>query len=50
MFRTYNMGIGMMIAVDQEDVDKTLMSIRKAGETPYIVGEITAGEQGVTII
>ncbi len=49
MFRTYNMGIGMMAAVTQEDADKTMRAIRDAGETPYIVGEITAGEQGVTI-
>jgi phosphoribosylformylglycinamidine cyclo-ligase len=50
MFRTYNMGIGMIVAVDKEDTDKTIETIRNAGETPYIIGEITAGEQGITIL
>ena len=49
MYNTYNMGLGMIVAVDAKDVDKTLEAIRKAGEQPYIVGEIEAGEKGVTL-
>ncbi len=49
MYNTYNMGIGMMIAVDKEDVEKTLALLSEAGETAYVVGEIKAGEKGVTL-
>ncbi|MBQ7066354.1 MAG: phosphoribosylformylglycinamidine cyclo-ligase [Lachnospiraceae bacterium] len=49
MYNTYNMGIGMIVAVDKEDVDKTMEAIKAAGETPYVVGEIEAGEKGVTL-
>ena len=49
MYNTYNMGIGMMIAVDKEDVEKTLVLLSEAGETAYVVGEIKAGEKGVTL-
>lgn len=49
MYNTYNMGIGMMLAVDPQDVDKTMEAIKAAGETPYIVGEIISGEKGITI-
>ena len=33
----------------KEDVDKTMEAIKAAGETPYVVGEIEAGEKGVTL-
>lgn len=49
MYNTYNMGIGMIVAVDQADVEKTMEAIKAAGETPYIVGEVTDGEKGVTV-
>lgn len=49
MYNTYNMGIGMMLAVDPQDADKTMEAIRSAGEVPYIVGEIISGEKGITI-
>lgn len=49
MYNTYNMGIGMMLAVDPADVDKTLEALKAAGETAYIVGTIEAGEKGVTL-
>lgn len=49
MYNTYNMGIGMMIAVNSADVDKAMNLIRIAGETPYVLGEINAGEKGVTL-
>ena len=49
MFNTYNMGVGMITAVDKQDVDKTVEAIKAAGETPYIMGEIVDGEKGITL-
>lgn len=49
MYNTYNMGIGMMIAVNSADADKAVRLIQASGETAYIVGEIKAGEKGVTV-
>ena len=49
MYNTYNMGLGMVLAVDPADVDKTMQAIRAAGDTPYVVGKITDGEKGVTL-
>ena len=49
MYNTYNMGLGMVLAVDPADVDKTMEAIKAAGDTPYVVGKITDGEKGVTL-
>ena len=49
MYNTYNMGIGMVVAVDPTDVDKTMKAIEAAGETAYVIGEIENGEKGVTL-
>ena len=49
MYNTYNMGLGMVLAVDPADVDKTMEAIRAAGETPYVVGRIEEGEKGVEL-
>jgi len=49
MYNTYNMGIGMIVAVDPADVDKTMEAIKAAGETPYVIGRTEAGEKGVTL-
>ncbi len=49
MYNTYNMGIGMIVAVDQEDAARATDAIRAAGETPYVIGEIEAGEKEVTL-
>ena len=49
MYNTYNMGLGMILAVDPADVEKTMDAIRTAGDTPYVVGEIKDGEKGVTL-
>jgi len=40
MFRTFNCGIGMVLVVDQNDVDKTLESLDKSGETAQVIGKI----------
>ena len=49
MYNTYNMGIGMIVAVDPADVDKTMEAIKAAGDTPYVIGKIEDGEKGVTL-
>jgi phosphoribosylformylglycinamidine cyclo-ligase len=49
MYNTFNMGLGMIVAVDAADVDKAMEAIRAAGDTPYVVGRIEAGEKGVTL-
>lgn len=49
MYNTFNMGIGMVLAVDEKDVDTAMEAIRNAGETPYVIGRTTDGEKGVTL-
>ena len=49
MYNTYNMGIGMVLAVDKKDTDKTMEAIKAAGEMPYIIGSVESGEKGVSI-
>ena len=49
MYNTFNMGLGMIVAVDPADVDKTMEAIKAAGDTPYVVGSVEAGEKGVTL-
>lgn len=49
MYNTFNMGIGMVLAVDPADVDKTMKALREAGEESYVIGSIEAGEKGVTL-
>lgn len=49
MYNTYNMGIGMVLAVDPEDVDKTMEAIKAAGEEPYVIGNVETGEKGVKL-
>ena len=49
MYNTFNMGIGMIVAVDKADVDKAMEAIKAAGDTPYVIGRIEDGEKGVTL-
>ena len=49
MYNTFNMGIGMIVAVDPADVEKTMEAMKAAGETPYVIGSVEAGEKGVTV-
>ena len=49
MYNTYNMGLGMVLALDPPDVDKTLEALKAAGETAYVVGTCEVGEKGVTL-
>ena len=49
MYNTFNMGLGMVVALDEADVDKTMAAIKAAGDQPYVVGTIENGEKGVTL-
>ncbi len=49
MYNTFNMGIGMVLAVDPADQDKAMEAIKAAGETPYVIGCTKAGEKGVVL-
>ncbi|MBQ9929057.1 MAG: phosphoribosylformylglycinamidine cyclo-ligase [Lachnospiraceae bacterium] len=49
MYNTYNMGLGMIVAVSPDKVEAAMEAIKSAGDVPYVVGEIKAGEKGVTL-
>jgi phosphoribosylformylglycinamidine cyclo-ligase len=49
MYNTYNMGLGMVLALDPADVDRAVFAIASAGEKAYVVGEVRQGDKGVTI-
>ena len=49
MYNTFNMGIGLVLAVDPADVDKVLAAAKAARETGYVIGKIEEGEKGVTL-
>ena len=49
MYNTFNMGLGMVIALDPEDVDTAMEAIQKAGDTCYVVGNIVEGQKGVEL-
>lgn len=49
MYNTFNMGLGMVIALAPEDVEKAMQAIQDAGETCYVVGKVEAGEKGVIL-
>ena len=50
MYNTYNIGLGMVLAIAPEDVEKTIAAIEAAGEKAYVVGHIENGEKGVTLL
>ncbi len=49
MYNTYNMGLGMVLALDEAQVEAAMEAIKAAGEIPYVVGHVEAGEKGVTV-
>ncbi|HIQ80200.1 MAG TPA: phosphoribosylformylglycinamidine cyclo-ligase [Candidatus Scatavimonas merdigallinarum] len=50
MFNTFNMGVGMVVAVAKQDADKALRLLAQSGEKAYIIGEIIQGEEGVLLV
>ena len=49
MYNTFNMGIGMVVAISPSDTDKVLEAIAAAGETGYVIGHVEAGQKGVSL-
>ncbi|MGN0160905.1 MAG: phosphoribosylformylglycinamidine cyclo-ligase [Lachnospiraceae bacterium] len=49
MYNTFNMGLGMVLAIDPKDVDATMKAIEAAGDKAYVVGKVVNGEKGVTV-
>jgi phosphoribosylformylglycinamidine cyclo-ligase len=49
MYNTYNMGIGMCLAVDPADAEATLKALEEAGEKAYVIGNTVDGEKGVEL-
>ena len=49
MFNTFNMGVGMMVCVAQEDADKAVRILNEAGENAYVLGELVASDEGVIL-
>ena len=49
MYNTYNMGIGMMLALDPKDAEKAIEALKAVGEEAYVVGSVEEGEKGVTL-
>jgi len=49
MYNTFNMGLGMVIALDPDDVEKAMEAIEAAGDKCYVVGNIEAGDKGVKL-
>ena len=50
MRRTFNNGVGMVVVIAPEDVEKTLAALSAQGEAPWILGEMqTRGDQAPVI-
>lgn len=49
MYNTFNMGIGMVVAVNAADVDKAIKAFESAGDTAYVIGKIVSGDKGVDL-
>lgn len=49
LFNTFNMGIGMVMAVDKNDVEDIMKTLRAMDEEAYIIGNIIKGEKGVEL-
>ena len=50
MYNTYNMGLGMVLAVDAADADRTVAALKAAGENAWTVGEAAAGAHETVIV
>ncbi|MDD6711140.1 MAG: phosphoribosylformylglycinamidine cyclo-ligase [Sharpea porci] len=49
MYNTFNMGIGMVLALKKEDVEKAQQLLAQTGDQSFVIGEIKQGDKGVTL-
>jgi phosphoribosylformylglycinamidine cyclo-ligase len=49
MYNTFNMGIGMIVAVNKDDVEATMSAIKETDNECYVVGSIVDGEKGIEL-
>ena len=49
IYNTFNMGIGMVLAVDADKADEITAYLKSVGEEAFIIGSITEGEAGVDL-
>lgn len=49
MFNTFNMGVGMTVVVDKNDVDKAIAAVKAVGEEAYVLGTLVDSDEGVII-
>jgi len=50
MYRTFNMGIGMILALPEKDKERAISILEEEGEKPYIIGYLEEGEKSVNIL
>ena len=50
MFNTFNMGVGMIAIVSEQEADKALATLKEAGEDAYVIGQVQEGQQGIEIL
>ena len=50
MYNTFNMGIGMIMAVPAEQADAAMAALAEAGEKAYVIGKVVAGADGVELV
>ena len=50
MYNTFNMGLGMLMALPAHQADQALAILKQAGEQAYLVGSVVAGEDGVELV
>jgi len=49
MFEAFNMGIGYIVVISENNVDNVVESLKASGELPYIIGKIEKGEKEIVI-
>ena len=49
MYNTFNMGVGMICVVAEDDAEKALACLKENGEDAYILGKTVKGEEGVIL-
>ncbi|MBQ8801546.1 MAG: phosphoribosylformylglycinamidine cyclo-ligase, partial [Clostridium sp.] len=50
MYNTFNMGIGMILAVPAAEADKAMAALAEAGEKAYVIGQVVKGSDGVELV